>query len=71
MSSVKQSVTLDLQLRQLLLPKLGQEVSECEDVIAVDAERAGSRLRTERLKHSLRASGLNDWRNNGYDASQR
>ena len=39
MSSVKQSVTLDLQLRQLLLPKLGQEASECEDVIAVDAER--------------------------------
>jgi hypothetical protein len=32
-------VTLDLQLRQLLLPKLGQEASECEDVIAVDAER--------------------------------
>ena len=39
MSSVKQSVTLDLQLRQLLLPKLGQEASECEDVIAIDAER--------------------------------
>ena len=38
MSSVKQSVNLDLQLRQLLLPKLGQEVSECEDVIAVDAQ---------------------------------
>jgi hypothetical protein len=32
-------VNLDLQLRQLLLPKLGQEVSECEDVIAVDTER--------------------------------
>ena len=39
MSSVKQSVNLDLQLRQLLLPKLGQEVSECEDVIAVDTEK--------------------------------
>ena len=38
MSSVKQSVTLDLQLRQLLLPKLGQEASECEDVIAVDPQ---------------------------------
>lgn len=38
MSSVKQSVNLDLQVRQLLLPKLGQEVSECEDVIAVDTE---------------------------------
>ena len=32
-------MTLDLQLRQLLLPKLGQEASECEDVIAVDAQR--------------------------------
>ena len=39
MSSVKQSVSLDLQVRQLLLPKLGQEASECEDVIAVDAEK--------------------------------
>ena len=39
MSSVKQSVTLDLQLRQLLLPKLGQEAAECEDVIAVDTDR--------------------------------
>ena len=38
MSSVKQSVTLDLQLRQLLLPKLGQEASECEDVIAIDTK---------------------------------
>ena len=38
MSSVKQSATWDLQLRQLLLPKLGQEASECEDVIAVDPE---------------------------------
>jgi len=31
-------VTLDLQLRQLLLPKLGHEASECEDVIAVDTQ---------------------------------
>ena len=38
MSSVKQSVNLDLRLRQLLLPKLGQEASECEDVIAVDMQ---------------------------------
>lgn len=38
MSSVKQSVNLDLQLRQLLLPKLGQEVADCEDVIAVNTE---------------------------------
>ena len=39
MSSVKQRVTLDLQLRELLLPKLGQEAEECEDVIAVDFNR--------------------------------
>jgi hypothetical protein len=32
-------VNLDLKLRQLLLPKLGQEVSDCEDVIAIDTER--------------------------------
>ena len=32
-------MTLDLQLRQLLLPKLGQEASECEDAIAVDTQR--------------------------------
>jgi hypothetical protein len=38
LSSVKQSVNLDLRLRQLLLPKLGQEASECEDVIAVDTK---------------------------------
>ena len=38
MSSVKQSVHLDLELRQLLLPKLGHEASECEDVIAVDTQ---------------------------------
>ena len=38
MSSAKQSATWDLQLRQLLLPKLGQEASECEDVIAVDTQ---------------------------------
>lgn len=38
MSSAKQSATWDLQLRQLLLPKLGQEASECEDAIAVDSQ---------------------------------
>lgn len=38
MSSAKQSVSWDLQLRQLLLPKLGQEAAECEDVIAVDTQ---------------------------------
>ena len=38
MSSAKQSTTWELQLRQLLLPKLGQEASECEDAIAVDAQ---------------------------------
>ena len=37
MSSVKQSAIWDLQLRQLLLTKLGQEASECEDSIAIDA----------------------------------
>ncbi len=38
MSSAKQSATWDLQLRQLLLPKLGQEVSECEDAISFDTQ---------------------------------
>jgi hypothetical protein len=38
LSSAKQSATWDLQLRQLLLPKLGHEASECEDVIAVDMQ---------------------------------
>jgi hypothetical protein len=38
LSSAKQSASWELQLRQLLLPKLGQEVSECEDVIAVNSE---------------------------------
>ena len=38
MSSVKQSVTWDLATRQLLLPKLGHEPSECEDAIALDTE---------------------------------
>ena len=38
MSSVKQSAIWDLQLRQLLLTKLGQEASECEDFLAVDRE---------------------------------
>ncbi|HKU72496.1 MAG TPA: hypothetical protein VJR02_01125 [Pyrinomonadaceae bacterium] len=40
MSSAKQSTTWELQLRQLLLPKLDQEVSECEDAIAIDAQAA-------------------------------
>ena len=38
MSSVKQSAIWDLQLRQLLLTKLGQEASECEDFVAVDPQ---------------------------------
>ncbi len=38
MSSAKQSTSWELQLRQLLLPKLGQEASECEDAIAVDTQ---------------------------------
>lgn len=38
MSSVKQSAIWDLETRQLLLPKLGHEPSECEDAIAVDTE---------------------------------
>jgi hypothetical protein len=38
LSSAKQSATWDLQLRQLLLPKLGHEASECEDVIATDTQ---------------------------------
>jgi hypothetical protein len=38
LSSAKQSAIWDLQLRQLLLPKLGQEASECEDAIAVATE---------------------------------
>ena len=40
MSSAKQSSTWNLQLRQLLLPKLDQEASECEDAIAVDIQAA-------------------------------
>lgn len=40
MSSAKQSTTWDLQLRQLLLPKLDQEASECEDAIAIDAQNS-------------------------------
>jgi hypothetical protein len=39
LSSVKQSVIWDLETRQLLLPKLGHELSECEDAIAVDAQK--------------------------------
>ena len=38
MSSVKQSVIWDLATRQLLLPKLGHEPSECEDAIAIDTQ---------------------------------
>lgn len=38
MSSAKRSTTWDLQLRQLLLPKLDQEASECEDAIAIDTQ---------------------------------
>lgn len=40
MSSAKQSTTWDLQLRQLLLPKLDQLTSECEDAIAIDTQAA-------------------------------
>lgn len=38
MSSAKQTASWDLHTRQYLLPKLGHEESECEDVIAVDTE---------------------------------
>ena len=38
MSSVKESAIWNLQVRQFLLPKLDHEPSECEDVIAVNAE---------------------------------
>src|SRR6185295_2341906 len=40
LSSAKQSVTWDLQLRQLLLPKLDHDASECEDAIAFDIHTA-------------------------------
>lgn len=40
MSSAKQSTTWDLQLRQLLLPKLDHDASECEDAIACDIHTA-------------------------------
>lgn len=40
MSSAKQSATWDLQLRQLLLPKLDHDTSECEDAIAFDTNTA-------------------------------
>ena len=40
MSSAKQSATWDLQLRQLLLPKLDHDASECEDAIAFDIQTA-------------------------------
>lgn len=38
MSSAKQTASWDLHTRQYLLPKLGHDESECEDVIAVDTE---------------------------------
>ena len=40
MSSAKQSASWDLQLRQLLLPKLDHDASECEDAIAFDTHTA-------------------------------
>ena len=40
MSSAKQSTAWDLQLRQLLLPKLDHDASECEDAIAFDIQTA-------------------------------
>jgi len=40
LSSAKQSATWDLQLRQLLLPKLEHDASECEDAIAFDIHTA-------------------------------
>ena len=40
MSSAKQSTIWDLQLRQLLLPKLDHDASECEDAIAFDIHTA-------------------------------
>ena len=38
MSSAKQSAIWELETRQLLLPKLDHEATECEDFIATDAE---------------------------------
>jgi len=35
---VKQSLIWDVETRQLLLPKLGHEPSECEDAVAVDIQ---------------------------------
>jgi hypothetical protein len=40
LSSAKQSAMWDLQLRQLLLPKLDHDASECEDAIAFDIQTA-------------------------------
>jgi hypothetical protein len=40
LSAAKQSATWDLQLRQLLLPKLDHDASECEDAIAFDIHTA-------------------------------
>jgi hypothetical protein len=38
LSSAKQSAVWELQTRQLLLPKLSHDASECEDVIAFDKQ---------------------------------
>ena len=40
LSTAKQSTTWDLQLQQLLLPKLDHDASECEDAIAFDIQTA-------------------------------
>jgi len=40
LSSAKQSAMWDVQLRQLLLPKLDHDASECEDAIAFDIHTA-------------------------------
>ncbi len=40
MSSAKQSANWDLELRQLLRPKLDHDASECEDAIAFDTQTA-------------------------------
>jgi len=40
LSTAKQSASWDLELRQLLLPKLDHDASECEDAIAFDIQTA-------------------------------
>ena len=50
MSSVKQTAIWDLQTRQFLLPKLGHEASECEDVIAFRSSETVP-LRSRRWRH--------------------